>query len=76
MRERERERELTQVFNGVVALLAVHPDSLCVGASHAVANDVAPYQDVGVEGRGPAHDDAAGEGSHVEGTGLVGNLTL
>lgn len=41
---------LTQVFDGVVSLLAVHPNCLGIGTSHSVANDVTPDQDVGAEG--------------------------
>ena len=51
---------LTQIFDGEVALLAIHADSFSVRAAHAVADDVAPDQDVGVEGGRPAHDDAVG----------------
>lgn len=67
---------LTQVFYGVVSLLAVHPDCLGIGTSHSVANDVTSDKDAGAKRRSPGHDDAVGQWSDVQRAGLVGYLTL
>ncbi len=67
---------LTQVLDGVVALLAVHSHGLGVWAAHSVADDVAAHEDVGVERRRPAHDDAVGQRTHVQRARLVGNLSF
>lgn len=67
---------LTQVFNGVVSLLAVHPDCLGIGASHSVSDDVTTDKNVGAEGWSPGHDDAVGQRPDVQRAGLVGYLTL
>lgn len=57
---------LTQVFDGVVSLLAVHPDRLGIGTSHSVANDVTSDKDAGAKGRSPGHDDTVGQWSDVQ----------
>lgn len=67
---------LTKVLNGVVSLLAVHPDRLSVGAAHTVPNDVAPDQDIGAQRGGPGHDDAVGQRPDVQGARLIGNLAF
>lgn len=58
-------QRLTQVFDGVVSLFAVHSDRLSVGASHSVADDVTSDQDVGAERWGPGHNDAVWKWPHM-----------
>lgn len=67
---------LTEVLDGVVSLLAVHPDRLSVGAAHAIPDDVAPNQDVGAQRGGPGHDDAVGQRPDVQRARLIGNLAF
>lgn len=67
---------LTEVFNGVISLLAVHSHCVCIGAAHSVANDVTADQDGGAEGRGPGHYDAVRKGPDMERAWLVRHLTL
>lgn len=67
---------LTKVLDGVVSLLAVHPDRLSVGAAHAVADDVAADQDVGAQRGGPGHDDAVGQRPDVQRARLIGDLAF
>ena len=67
---------LTEVLDGVVALLAVDSDGLRVRAADAVADDVAAHQDVRVQRGGPAHDDAVGQRPHVQRARLVRDLGL
>lgn len=55
-------------------MFIVHPHGLSVWAAHAVADDVPADDNVGVERRGPAHDDARGQRSDVERAWLVRNL--
>lgn len=64
---------LTEVLDGVVALLVVHFDGLSVGTANAVANGVTTYHDVLVLRRCPAHYDAVDQRADVEGAGLVRN---
>lgn len=62
---------LTEVLDGVVALLVVHFDGLSVGTADAVADCVATYHNVlALRGR-PAHYDAVNQRADVEGAGLV-----
>lgn len=62
---------LTEVLDGVVALLVVHFDSLSMGTADAVADGVATYHNVlALRGR-PAHYDAVDQRADMEGAGLV-----
>lgn len=62
---------LTEVFDGVVALLVVHFNGLGVGAADAVADAVATHHDVLVLRRRPAHHDAVDQRADMERAGLV-----
>lgn len=62
---------LTEVLDGVVALLVVHFDGLCVGTADAVANSVTAYHDVLVLRRRPAHHDAVDQRPDVQRARLV-----
>lgn len=62
---------LTQVLDGVVALLVVHLDGLGMRAANTVADGVAADHDVLVLGRRPTHHDAVDQRAHVQGAGLV-----
>lgn len=64
---------LTQVLDGVVALLVVHLDGLGVRAADTVADGVAADHDVLVLGGRPAHYNAVDQRADVEGAGLVRN---
>lgn len=62
---------LTEVLDGVVALLVVHFDGLSVGTADAIADGVATYHNVLALWGGPAHYDAVDQRADVEGAGLV-----
>lgn len=62
---------LTEVLDGVVALLVVHFDGLGVRTADAVADGVAAHHDVLVLRRRPADHDAVDQRPDVEGAGLV-----
>lgn len=62
---------LTQVLDGVVALLVVDLDGLGVRAADAVADGVAADHDVLVLGGRPAHHDAVDQRPDVQRAGLV-----
>lgn len=58
---------LTQALDAVVTLLVVHFDGLGVGASDAIANDVAAHDDVLVFRGCPADHDAVDQRPHLQG---------
>lgn len=62
---------LTEVLDGVVALLVVNFDGLSVGATDAVADGVTTHHDVLVLRRRPAHHDAVDQWADVERARLV-----
>lgn len=69
-------KELTQVFNAVVALFVVHFNGLRVRAAYSIANAVASHHDVLVFWRRPTHHDAIHQRTHVQGTGHARYLRL
>lgn len=62
---------LTEVLNGVVALLVVHFDGLSVGTADTIADGVTAHHDVLVLRRRPAHHDAVDKRPDMERAGLV-----
>ena len=62
---------LTEVLDGVVALLVVNFDGLSVGTADAIADGVTTHHDVLVLWRRPAHHDAVDQWADVERAGLV-----
>lgn len=67
---------LTEVLDGVIALLVVHLDGLSVRAADAVPDGVTAHHDVLVLRRRPAHHDAVDQRAHVERAGLVRHTGL
>lgn len=67
---------LTEVLDGVVALLVVHFDGLRMWTSDAVADAVPAHNDVLVLGGRPAHHDTVDQWTDVQGAGLVRNSGL
>lgn len=62
---------LTQVLDGVVALLVVHFDGLSVGTADAVPDGITTHHDVLVLWWRPAHHNAVDQGADMERAGLV-----
>lgn len=67
---------LTQVLDGVVALLVVHFDGLSVGTADAVPDGITTHHDVLVLWWRPAHHDAVDQGADMERAGLVWDTGL
>ncbi len=62
---------LTEVLDGVIALLVVHFDGLSMGTSDAIADGVTAHHNILVLWRRPAHHDAVDQWPDVERAGLV-----
>ncbi len=62
---------LTEVLDGVIALLEVHFDGLSMGTADAIADGVTAHHNILVLWWRPAHHDAVDQWPDVERAGLV-----